>query len=161
MSERQNKIPQKKAYNHTIDLNCIPQCDVFTENNYTKEEMKIINETRKILNDYSIKITATAVRVPVLVGHSESVNVEFHSEINIHDIINVLKNAPGTIVYENNNYPTPIDIAGKDQVFIARIRKDTSNKNAINLWIVADNLRKGAATNAVQIAEHIKDSFIT
>ena len=160
MAERENKEPNERAYNHQIDLNCIPQCDVFVGDGYTKEEMKIINETRKILNHQELKITATAVRVPVLVGHSETVNIEFEEEPNIKDVITVLKSAPGIVVYENNEYPTPIDVAGKDEVFVGRIRKDSSNKNSINLWIVADNLRKGAATNAIQIAEYIKH-FVT
>ncbi len=160
-AERQNKIPEEKAYPHQIDLNCIPQCDVFEPNGYTKEEMKIINETRKILNLPDLKITATAVRVPVLVGHSEVVSIQFQEKITVYDVIRVLKNTPNVVVMENEEYPMPITVAGKDEVFVGRIRRDFSRENAINLWIVADNLRKGAATNAIQIAEYIKDNFMT
>lgn len=146
------------AYHYPIDKNCIPHCDVFLENDYTKEEMKLVNETRKILDDYSIGITATAVRVPVVGGHSEAVNVEFLNDFGIHEIRKILNETEGIIVQDNpaeNRYPMPKFAEGKNEVFVGRIRKDESNPRAINMWIVADNLRKGAATNAVQIAEYL------
>lgn len=158
MENERNSINGIKIYPHPIDKNCIPHCDVFESNGYTKEEMKIINETQKILNDYSIKITATSVRVPVVGGHSESVNIEFEKDFNINDVIEVLKSAKGIVVQDdikNAVYPMPKYAEGKDEVFVGRIRKDESNYNSLNLWIVADNLRKGAATNAVQIAESL------
>ncbi len=158
-NERQN-IKGDMAYPHPIDKNCLPHCDVFLENDYTKEEMKLVNETHKIL-DADIKITATAVRVPVAGGHSESVNVEFESDFNIADIRQILEQSKGVQVIDNvrdNAYPMPINAQGKDDVFVGRIRRDYSCNNALNLWIVADNLRKGAATNAVQIAEYIRDN---
>jgi len=146
------------AYPHIIDKNCIPHCDDFLDNGYTKEEFKLINETKKILRDDSIQVTATAVRVPVIGGHSESVNIEFSNPMEVNTIKELLNATPGVIVLDNpakNKYPMPINVAGRDDVFVGRIRKDFSNPNAINLWIVADNLRKGAATNAVQIADHL------
>ena len=145
-------------YPHKIDLNCLPHCDDFTENGYTKEEMKLVNETRKILGDDSIMISATAVRVPVIGGHSESVNIEFENTFNISEIRNILNSAKGVIVQDdvkNNIYPMPINSHNKDDVFVGRIRQDISNPKAINLWIVADNIRKGAATNTIQIAEYL------
>jgi len=148
------------AYHYPIFANCIPHCDVFLENDYTKEEMKLVNETKKILNDSSIGITATAVRVPVNGGHSESVNIEFNKEFAIENIYNQLSNTVGITVLDdpkNNAYPMPLFAKNKNEVFVGRIRKDESAKNAINMWIVADNLRKGAATNAVQIAMYLKD----
>ena len=146
------------AYRYAIDKNCIPQCDVFVDNGYTKEEMKLVNEPRKIWNDYSLMITATAVRIPVVGGHSESVNVEFKKEFDLNEIREILKNTKGISLKDdtdNFEYPMPIDTQGKDEVFVGRLRRDESNKNSLNIWIVADNLRKGAATNAVQIAEYL------
>lgn len=146
------------AYPYQIDRNCLPHCDVFLENGYTKEEMKLTNETKKILNDDNVHVTATAVRVPVVGGHSESVNIEFNSEFNTSDVRKVLANTPGITVQdmpETNTYPMPLYSKGKDDVFVGRIRRDLSQINTLNCWIVADNLRKGAATNAVQIAEYL------
>ncbi len=153
-----NNIKGEMVYPYPIDKNCIPHCDVFTENGYTKEEMKLVNETKKILNDNNIQITSTAVRVPVTGGHSESVNIEFENDFDINNIVDVLNNSEGIIVQDdimNNIYPMAKFAEGKDDVFVGRIRRDFSNKNSLNLWIVADNLRKGAATNAVQIAEYL------
>ncbi len=146
------------AYPHQINMNIIPHCDTFTANSYTKEEMKLVNETKKILNDNNIKVTATAARVPVEGGHSESVNIEFEDEFNIEDIFEILQSSEGVKVLddpEKNIYPMPLFAQGKDDVFVGRIRRDFSLPNGLNLWIVADNLRKGAATNAVQIAEYL------
>lgn len=153
--EREGKKDVKSVYPTTIDLNCIPQCDVFLENDYTKEEMKLVNETRKILNDYTIKITATAVRVPVIGGHSECVNIETEKPFDVAEVRELLANSPGIIVMDNPGqlvYPTPKITHGRNEVFVGRIRRDDSVENGMNMWIVADNLRKGAATNAVQIA---------
>jgi aspartate-semialdehyde dehydrogenase len=147
-----------KVYPYSIDQNLLPHCDVFEEDGYTKEENKLINETRKILNDNSIKITSTAVRVPIEICHGESVNIEFENEFEIDSIFEILKNAPGLIVEddpEKNKYPMPINSANKDEVFVGRIRRDFSIASGLNLWIVADNLRKGAATNTIQIAEKL------
>ena len=147
-----------KVYSYSIDQNMLPHCDVFEEDGYTKEENKLINETRKILNDNSIKITSTAVRVPIEICHGESVNIEFENEFEIDSIFEILKNAPGLIVEddpEKNKYPMPINSANKDEVFVGRIRRDFSIASGLNLWIVADNLRKGAATNTIQIAEKL------
>ncbi len=155
-------VKSEKIYPYQIDLNCLPHCDVFLENDYTKEEMKLVNETHKILNDYSIKISATAVRVPVIGGHSESVNIEFEKEFNINEIKTLLNETNGVIVQDdvkNNIYPMPVLAHNKDDVFVGRIRKDLSCNKAVNLWIVADNIRKGAATNAVQIAEYLVEKF--
>lgn len=154
-------LPQNEVemvYPHPIFANVIPQCDVFTENGYTKEEMKVVNETHKILGDDSIKITCTAVRVPVWGGHSESVNLTFHNEYEIADVMNILQNTDGLTVIDNpakNEYPMPRDAYGVDGVFVGRIRRDDSAACSLNLWVVADNLRKGAATNTVQIAEYL------
>ncbi|MFT6845986.1 MAG: aspartate-semialdehyde dehydrogenase [Flavobacteriales bacterium] len=159
LSNEREGIQGEMAYPYKIDKNCLPHCDVFLENGYTKEEMKLVNETNKILSDNSIKVTATAVRVPVEGGHSESVNIEFESEVDLIDIRKILSETPGIVVQDNpemNVYPMPLFAKGKDQVFVGRIRKDESQPNTINLWIVADNLRKGAATNAVQIATYLK-----
>jgi aspartate-semialdehyde dehydrogenase len=148
----------EKAYPYPIDRNCLPHCDVFLDNAYTKEEMKMVNETRKILEDDSIMVTATTVRVPVVGGHSESVNLEFEKDYEIDDIRNLLSETPGVVVQDdpaNNVYPMPRYAEGKDEVFVGRIRRDESREKCLNLWIVADNLRKGAATNAIQIAEHM------
>ncbi len=144
------------AYPYPIDKNCLPHCDAFLENGYTKEEMKLINETNKILGETSANVTSTAVRVPVIGGHSESVNIELEKEFNIPDIRKLLASIPGITVQDNpdvNQYPMPIFAQGKDDVFVGRIRRDLSQINTLNMWIVSDNLRKGAATNAVQIAE--------
>lgn len=148
----------ERVYAHPIDKNCLPHCDVFTENGYTKEEMKLVYETRKILDNQSIKITATAVRVPVVGGHSESINLEFNRNFELNDITTILNNSEGITVVddpENALYPMPITANDKDDVFVGRIRRDFSQENSLNLWVVADNLRKGAATNAIQIAEYL------
>ena len=153
-------ISGEMAYPHPLDKNCLPHCDVFLENGYTKEEMKMVNETRKILGDDTIQVTATAVRVPVVGGHSESVNVEFEKEYNLSDVRNFLSATPGVIVQDDpsqNLYPMPRNAEGKDEVFVGRIRRDESRENCMNMWIVSDNLRKGAATNAIQIAEYVID----
>lgn len=150
--------PADKAYHYQIHKNAIPHCDVFEADGYTKEELKLVNETRKILGDSSIAITATAVRIPVVGGHSESVNVEFENDFSLEDVRTILSNTPGVTVQDNeatNEYPMPIFAEGKDDVFVGRIRRDLSQKNSLNLWIVSDNLRKGAATNTVQIAEYL------
>ncbi|MEA3318362.1 MAG: aspartate-semialdehyde dehydrogenase, partial [Bacteroidota bacterium] len=157
LENERNNIPGEKAYPHKIDKNCLPHCDDFLENNYTKEEMKLVNETHKIL-DKNIKTTATAVRVPVSGGHSESVNIEFDNKIDISEIKTILANSPGIIVQDNpteNIYPMPINSEGKNEVFVGRIRRDESIENGLNMFIVADNLRKGAATNAIQIAQYL------
>lgn len=146
------------AYPHVIDKNCIPQCDVFTENGYTKEEMKLVNETKKIIGDDSIRVTATAVRVPVSGGHSESVNVEFEHDFEVTDIRKILSESPGIIVQDDPSksiYPMPLTSAGRDEVFVGRIRRDETQPKTLNFWVVSDNLRKGAATNAIQIAEYL------
>jgi aspartate-semialdehyde dehydrogenase len=151
-------IDGPKAYPYTIDLNVIPQIDVFTENGYTKEEMKMILETQKIMGDDSIKVTATTVRIPVMGGHSESVNIEFAEDFDLAEVRAILEKAPGVIVTDdvaNLKYPMPLDAHDKDEVFVGRLRRDESQPNTLNCWIVADNLRKGAATNAVQIAEYL------
>lgn len=144
------------AYPHPIAGNCLPHIDVFTDNGYTKEEMKMINETKKILGDDSLKITATTVRVPVKDSHSESINVEFEKPFEMEDIVYILSNAPGIIIQDdpqNNIYPLARNVAGADEVYVGRLRRDYSADHALNMWVVADNIRKGAATNAVQIAE--------
>ena len=156
-SER-NDVNSSKVYPYSIDQNLLPHCDVFEKDGYTKEENKLINETRKILNDNSIQITSTAVRVPIEICHGESVNIEFEKDFEIEDIFEILSNSPGLVVEDdpdNNKYPMPINSANKDEVFVGRIRRDFSIKSGINLWIVADNLRKGAATNTIQIAEKL------
>lgn len=150
--------PVEQAYPYPIDKNCLPHCDVFQDNGYTKEEMKLTNETKKILQDDNVKVTATAVRVPVVGGHSESVNIEFEKKPDLTAIRKTLNDTPGIVLQDNpavNTYPMPIYAEGKDDVFVGRIRMDESQPNTINLWIVTDNLRKGAATNAVQILEHL------
>ena len=147
-----------KKFPHPIANNCLPHIDVFTENGYTKEELKMVNETRKILHEPNMKITATAVRVPVFNSHSESINVEFEKPYELNELIETLKNAPGVVIQNNsdaNEYPLAINAAGHDEVFIGRIRRDESVESGVNLWVVADNIRKGAASNAVQIAEVI------
>lgn len=146
------------AYPYPIHRNAIPQCDVFTDNGYTKEEMKLTNETKKILGDETVQVSATAIRIPVVGGHSESVNIEFENDFEENEVRQLLSDFPGVTVQDNtdvNTYPMPIYAEGKDDVFVGRIRRDYSHQNSLNLWIVADNLRKGAATNAVQIAEFL------
>ena len=158
MNERACITDGPMAYAYPIDLNVIPQIDVFTENGYTKEEMKMILETRKIMSDDSIRVTATTVRIPVMGGHSESVNIEFENDFNVNEVRELLAATPGIIVVDdpaNLQYPMPKDAHEKDEVFVGRIRRDESLPNTLNMWIVADNLRKGAATNAVQIAEYL------
>jgi len=158
MNERKGITDGPMAYAYPIDLNVIPQIDVFVENGYTKEEMKMINETRKIMGDDSIRLTATTVRIPVMGGHSESVNIEFENEFDLAEVRSILEQTEGIIVVDdiaNLKYPMPKDAHEKDEVFVGRIRRDESMPNTLNLWIVADNLRKGAATNAVQIAEYL------
>ena len=145
------------AYPYEIDKNCIPQCDVFEENGYTKEEMKLTNETKKIL-DQDINVSATAVRVPVVGGHSEAVNIEFEDEYKLDELRKVLASMPGVVILDdphNQVYPMPVHAEGKNDVFVGRIRRDETQAKTVNLWIVTDNLRKGAATNAVQIAKHV------
>jgi aspartate-semialdehyde dehydrogenase len=158
LAERENKGSFHAFYPHPIDLNVLPHIDVFEENGYTKEEMKMMKETQKIMGDDSIKVSATTVRVPVMGGHSESVNIEMEKDFDIDKVKQLLSASPGVIVQDNpssNEYPTPLQAFGKNEVFVGRIRKDLSQDNTLNCWIVADNLRKGAATNAVQIAEYI------
>ena len=148
----------EKAYPHQIYRNCIPQCDVFTDNGYTKEEMKMVNETRKILGDNSIMVTATTVRVPVTGGHSEAVNIEFYNDYELDDIRKILSETPGCVVVDNparSEYPMALTANGRDEVFVGRIRRDESREKCLNIWVVSDNLRKGAATNAIQIAEYL------
>ncbi|PCJ83251.1 MAG: aspartate-semialdehyde dehydrogenase [Flavobacteriales bacterium] len=159
-NERQGQSGEM-AYPHPIDKNCLPHCDVFLENDYTKEEMKLVNETRKILGDDSIGITATTVRVPVVGGHSEAINVELTSDFEIEEIKKLLSETEGIAVQDNpseNLYPMAKYAEGKDDVFVGRIRRDESQPNTLNLWVVSDNLRKGAATNAVQIAEYLAEN---
>jgi aspartate-semialdehyde dehydrogenase len=146
------------AYKYPIDLNVIPQIDVFLDNGYTKEEMKMVNETKKIMRDDSIRVTATTVRIPVMGGHSESVNVEFENEFDLAEVKSLLASAPGVVVVDDpltQQYPMPKDAHEKDEVFVGRLRRDETQPKTLNLWVVSDNLRKGAATNAVQIAEYL------
>lgn len=150
-------VEGEMAYPHAIHRNALPHCDVFLDNRYTKEEMKLVNETHKIL-DPNIRVTATAVRIPVVGGHSESVNLTLSKSAELEEVRQVLSETPGIVVQDdihNNGYPMPLQAHGKDDVFVGRLRKDTSQDNGLNLWIVADNLRKGAATNTVQIAEYL------
>ncbi|HKO82685.1 MAG TPA: aspartate-semialdehyde dehydrogenase [Chitinophagaceae bacterium] len=157
MNER-NGVQGEMAYKYPIDLNAIPQIDVFLDNGYTKEEMKMVNETKKIMRDDSIRVTATTVRIPVMGGHSESANVEFEKDFELDEIKNLLSAAPGVVVVDdtaNAQYPMPKDAHEKDEVFVGRLRRDETQPNTLNMWIVSDNLRKGAATNAVQIAEYL------
>jgi aspartate-semialdehyde dehydrogenase len=157
MNER-NGIAGERAYKYPIDLNVIPQIDVFLDNGYTKEEMKMVNETKKIMRDNSIRVTATTVRIPVVGGHSESVNVEFENDFDLNDVKTLLQTSPGVIVVDdpaNQLYPMPMDAHEKDEVFVGRLRRDETQPKTLNMWIVSDNLRKGAATNAVQIAEYL------
>ena len=146
------------AYKYPIHRNAIPQCDSFEANGYTKEEMKLVRETQKILNDNTIAVTATAIRIPVVGGHSEAVNIQFENDFDVNEVREILNNTPGVTVQDNLDtytYPMPIYAQGKDDVFVGRIRRDESQPNTINMWIVADNLRKGAATNTIQIAEYL------
>jgi aspartate-semialdehyde dehydrogenase len=157
MNERKG-ITGEMAYKYPIDLNVIPQIDVFLDNGYTKEEMKMVNETRKIMCDDTIALTATTVRIPVMGGHSEAVNIEFENDFDIDEVKNILHNTKGVIVADDvakQIYPMPMHAHNKDEVFVGRIRRDESQPKTLNLWIVADNLRKGAATNAIQIAEYL------
>ena len=156
MNERKG-IKGEMAYAYPIDLNVIPQIDVFTDNGYTKEEMKMVNETKKIM-DNNIRVTATTVRIPVMGGHSESVNIEFANEFDMNEVRTILQNAPGVILVDdvkNLKYPMPMDAHDKDEVFVGRLRRDETQPKTLNMWIVSDNLRKGAATNAIQIAEYL------
>lgn len=157
MNEREGKEGEM-AYKYPIDLNVIPQIDVFLDNGYTKEEMKMVNETKKIIGDDSIRVTATTVRIPVMGGHSESVNIEFENDFDLNEVRAILAAAPGVVVEDdpaNQVYPMPLNAHDKDETFVGRIRRDETQPNTLNCWIVSDNLRKGAATNAVQIAEHL------
>ena len=157
MNERAG-IEGEMAYKYKIDLNVIPQIDVFLDNGYTKEEMKMVNETCKIMRDDNIKVTATTIRIPVMGGHSESVNIEFENEFDLAEVFDILSNSEGVVVVDdpaNQKYPMPMDAHGKDEVFVGRIRRDETQPKTLNLWVVADNLRKGAATNAVQIGEYL------
>jgi aspartate-semialdehyde dehydrogenase len=158
LNER-NGVVGERAYKYPIDLNVIPQIDVFLDNGYTKEEMKMVLETKKIMRDDSIRVTSTTVRIPVIGGHSEAVNVEFGKDYDLKDVTAMLKSAPGVTVVDdpsNQQYPMPMDAHEKDDVFVGRLRRDESQPNTLNMWIVSDNLRKGAATNAVQIAEYLQ-----
>ena len=154
-------IEGEMAYKYPIHRNAIPQCDSFEANGYTKEEMKLVRETQKILNDKTIAVTATAIRIPVVGGHSEAVNVQFENDFDVNEVREILQNTPGVTVQDNLDtftYPMPIYAQGKDDVFVGRIRRDESQPNTINMWIVADNLRKGAATNTIQIAEYLVEN---
>jgi aspartate-semialdehyde dehydrogenase len=156
MQERAGQAASNPAYPHPIDLNVLPHIDVFEDNGYTKEEMKMVKETKKIMGDDNIRVTATTVRIPVMGGHSEAVNVEFEQEFNLEDVYRVLRNTEGVEVVDdvaNNRYPMPKDAHGRDAVLVGRVRRDETQPRTLNMWVVADNLRKGAATNAVQIAE--------
>lgn len=158
LNDERAGVDGEKAYPYPIDLNVIPHIDVFEDNGYTKEEMKMINETNKIMGDDSIRVTATTVRIPVIGGHSESINIEFDQDFDLAELRQILEKQPGVVVVDNPEkleYPMPKDAHGKDEVFVGRIRRDESQPNTVNLWVVADNLRKGAATNTVQIAEYL------
>ena len=158
-NEREGKDGEK-AYKYQIDLNALPQIDVFLDNGYTKEEMKMVNETKKIMGDESIRVTSTTVRIPVMGGHSESLNVEFASDFELGELKQLLSEAPGVVVQDDPSqqiYPMPLWAHERDEVFVGRIRRDETQPNTVNMWVVSDNLRKGAATNAVQIAEYLLD----
>ena len=151
-------VDGEKAYPHPIHLNALPHCDVFEEQGYTKEEMKLAREPQKILDDRTFSVSATAVRIPTAGGHSEAVNVEFYNDFDLQEVRDLLENMPGVVVEDEpaeNRYPMPVNAHGKDEVFVGRIRRDLTQRNSLNMWVVADNLRKGAATNAVQIAEYL------
>lgn len=159
MAERKGE-KANMVYPYPIDMNAIPHIDIFLDNGYSKEEMKMVNETRKIFDDDSIRVTATAVRLPIMGGHAESVNVEFHQNPELHEAKSLIANTPGVVLQDdisNNVYPMPLYAKDKNEVFVGRVRIDESQANTLNLWIVADNLRKGAATNAVQIAQYLVD----
>ncbi len=163
MMDERKGIDGPKVYPHPIDMNALPHIDTFLDNGYTKEEMKMVNETRKIMEDNTIAVTSTTVRIPSVGGHSEAVNAEFHEDFNISEVRSVLASTPGIIVQDdpkNNIYPMPILSKGRDEVFVGRIRRDESQPRTLNMWIVADNLRKGAATNAVQIAEFMLEKSL-
>lgn len=163
MMDERKGINGPKVYPHPIDMNALPHIDSFLDNGYTKEEMKMVNETRKIMGDQTIGVTATTVRIPSIGGHSEAVNVEFFEDFNISEVRSILASTPGIIVQDdpkNNIYPMPINSKGRDEVFVGRIRRDESQPKTLNMWIVADNLRKGAATNAVQIAEFMMEKSL-
>lgn len=163
MEERQGAASPIKVYPHRIDMNALPHIDSFLDNGYTKEEMKMVNETRKILGDQSIGVTSTTVRIPAIGGHSEAVNVEFHKEFDLDEVREILENTDGVVVQDdvkNNVYPMPINSQGKDEVFVGRLRRDESQPRTLNMWVVSDNLRKGAATNAVQIAEFLMEKSL-
>lgn len=160
MMDERKGVTGTKVYPHPIDMNALPHIDSFLDNGYTKEEMKMVNETRKIMGDNSIGVTSTTVRIPSIGGHSEAVNVEFKEDFNLSEVRSILASTPGVIVQDdpkNNIYPMPINSKGRDEVFVGRLRRDESQPNTLNMWIVADNLRKGAATNAVQIAEFMME----
>lgn len=162
LNNETNNIKGLKIYPHQIHQNALPQCDIFLENGYTKEEMKLVNETHKILSDESVKVSATAVRIPVYGGHAESVNIELNEKTNCEEIKKLLNETSGVTVQDDPKksiYPMPIKAEGKDEVFVGRIREDFSKENSFNLWIVSDNLRKGAATNTIQIAEYLINNF--
>ncbi len=163
MEERSGVTSGIKVYPHRIDMNALPHIDSFLDNGYTKEEMKMVNETHKIIGDNTIGVTATTVRIPAIGGHSEAVNVEFYKDFDLKEVREILESAPGVIVQDdvkNNVYPMPINSHGKDEVFVGRLRRDESQPNTLNMWIVSDNLRKGAATNAVQIAEFLMEKSL-
>ncbi|HXS57738.1 MAG TPA: aspartate-semialdehyde dehydrogenase [Hanamia sp.] len=158
MENERNNIEGDMAYKYKIDKNALPHIDVFLENGYTKEEMKMVNETRKIMSDDDIQLTATCVRIPVMGGHSESLNIEFEKDFDLAEVRNILSNSPGLVLQDdldNFVYPMPLTAHEKDETFVGRIRRDESQPNTLNCWVVSDNLRKGAATNAVQIAEYL------
>lgn len=161
LENEKNGVEGEMAYPYPIDKNCIPHCDTFEENGYTKEELKLVNEPKKIMSDNSLKITATAVRVPLVGGHSESINIEFEHDFDLAEVRKILHETDGITLQDNtdtNTYPMPIYAEGKDDVFVGRIRRDESQPNTINMWVVTDNLRKGAATNAIQIAEYLVEN---
>jgi aspartate-semialdehyde dehydrogenase len=163
MMDERKGVNGPKVYPHPIDMNALPHIDSFLDNGYTKEEMKMVNETRKILGDSSIGVTSTTVRVPTIGGHSEAVNVEFHHDFDLTEVRRLLSETPGVVLQDDpakNVYPMPLFSKGKDEVFVGRLRRDESQPNTLNLWIVADNLRKGAATNAVQIAEFMLEKSL-
>jgi aspartate-semialdehyde dehydrogenase len=163
MEERQGITNGMKVYPHKIDMNVLPHIDSFLDNGYTKEEMKMVHETRKILEDQTIGVTSTTVRIPTIGGHSEAVNVEFYQDYDLAEVRAILEKTPGVVVEDdvkNNIYPMPINSHGKDEVFVGRLRRDESQPNTLNMWVVSDNLRKGAATNAVQIAEFLLEKSL-
>jgi aspartate-semialdehyde dehydrogenase len=158
MEDERNGLKGEMVYAHPIDMNCFPHCGTFQPDGYTTEEQKLVDETRKILEDQTIQVTATVVRIPVVGGHSEAVNIEFEKDFNIDDVISLISGFPGVVVYDNpaeNIYPMPIMSHNRDEVFVGRIRRDLSKEKCLNLWVVSDNIRKGAATNAIQIAEYM------